>query len=300
MLSLDEETGDNLEIQRTSSFQNILDQIQSSSTSTETRVLVELGKKDPQAVIVLFEIVLESTNADIQWSAMLELSELVKFHPPYFAPFLSKAVKSEHIHVQWCAILATVDLARTHPELAAPILQEILEEDISISAPGPSPLVNIDPHNPDISFALLKSAINSQDPELEWTAMLEIIHFAHDYPEKVIPILEQAIENENPHIQWLASLELIELSKNNPELQTTSNLETPLINLSKRVLVEYGKENLEHVLPLLEKAIRSNEYSLQCTAILELASLGKIVPEHIIQTIEKIFDPSVKKLNDSL
>lgn len=255
-----------------------------------TRILIEVGKKDPQSVISIFEKILESANANTQWSAILELSELVKIHPTYFAPFLSNAIKSEHAHVQWCAILATVDLARTRPELAEPIIQEMLDDDIPISIPGPSNLVNIDPNSPDISFALLKSAINSQDSELEWKAMLEIINHAQEYPDKVIPILEQAIENENPHVQWLASLELLELAKNHPEFLSTTLPETTLSNAAPRVLVEYGKENLNHVLPLLEYAMQSDDYRLQCAATLELAALGQIAPEKIVQTFEQFFN----------
>lgn len=238
----------------------------------ETRVLVELGKKNPELVFNALAEAVENNNESLQWSTLGEITELCKTHPALFTPLLEKLMEHENPNLQWAATLAALQL--NDPQQT---------DSVEMPLEPAKRLFNIDHDNIELSLALVESALDSENSELEWQAILELVDLATAYPDKVIPLIEKSLEVQNPHVQWLASLELLELSKQYPNevlpllenaIQTSEILKTPAIS-ETRILVELAKNGADHVLPLLQLGLQSPDANLRWAAMLELIELGK-------------------------
>lgn len=110
--------------------------------------------------------------------------------------------------------------------------------------------------------------------------MLELVELAKIYPHETLPIIEHALESNNPNVQWLAVLELIELAKSYPDevspiignLVTDDDASTIE---DTRLLVEMGKNSYQEIMPYIQQGLTSNNNNLRWATLNELFMLAQ-------------------------
>lgn len=200
------------------------------------------------ASFALLKSALHSDNEELEWQAMLELIDLAHRYPDHVVPLIEEALCNENPHIQWLATLELLELSKKFPEQMAPLLENVFsgQNDAGTIATDSRVLVEVGKKKVLDVVPVLQQALHSDNRELKWAALLELMALGKMEHDMTMEFLEQFLVDQN---------------------DTTNNT---------RVLVELGKQNPQQIIFVLKKAIAENKGSLQHAAFRELLELIKL------------------------
>ena len=158
-------------------------------------------------------------------------------------------------------------------------------------------LVQLGKQNLQTVIPLLEKALQSDKPELRWTALQELLEIGKLAPQQAVSILEHSIKEHQPTTANLPQTRvLIELAQKNPEQiipifeKGLASHNTDLQWISILELIELAAQFPHLVIPVLERALTSDNPHLKWVAVLELIELAKHHPDWVIPTLTKALD----------
>lgn len=274
-----------------------------------TRILVELGGKNINQVLPLFEQALIDDNADLRWTALHELIELGKIFPQKIVNLLEQTIDKQFVQILDNKSRVLVDMGQELEQHLPVFKHAVQSHNADLQWISVLELIELADENPKEVISLFEDILNGPHPHLKWMITLELHELAKRHPDvitpalrkklddkacivsteassnnesqKVIdfPVLEQKLSSDDPDTQWAAAIEVVHLIKNNPNCilpflpHLIENASLAHILAKKRILIELGQESLSQVLPILEKAIQHQDIKTQLSAILELFAL---------------------------
>lgn len=261
----------------------------------------ELSKIYPSSIISLFEAALKQgdVNSAPRFAMTRVLVELGKYNLQTVIPLLEQALQSKDKQLRWTTMQELVELGELYPEQVTSLIERTFDQNQSESTPANNQriMVELGKRNLAKLTPIFEQALLSDNPDLQWVCILEIIELAASQPESVIPLLEQALKSDNTDLRWLATLELLEIAK------THSALVTPIF----RQILEDESPSSEaefnsitssaHIdQQAISQALKNDDESIQWMAIVELEELAAAEPEQALPLFRKALQSSNSNL----
>jgi hypothetical protein len=270
-------------------FKQITSRFYNNPLLKNTRVLVIMGKDEPETVIPCFQKALDSGNKNpsLVSATVMEVNALSKLYFKELIPLYEQVFESTNTNAHWLAILNLLNLMRLFPKQVGPFLKHFLKdkEDLIEDKAGNTTIFKL---GKDVK--LISQEFNEKffkgDDSLQWGITLDLIDYAKKSPTNTSELFLKALQSNSDNVKWSVLLGVIELIKLYPQefgpLLTQILCQypaTPLFNDTSRILVEMGRDqkNFDNIFKILQSAIQSNNPYLKWPALAELVMIQRML-----------------------
>jgi hypothetical protein len=256
------------------------------------RVLVVMGKDEPDYVIPWFQKAIQQKNSSLIKASILEINSIGKIHFEKTSKIYEELLQNSNPQIQWQTILSLLELSQFYPQQ----VHSLLKNTLRYESTNP-PKVVTKWNNKSFSVKKTKSTQISEvfpAAEISWDNIFDFIEYAKKNPCKADHFLLVASQNKDPHVKWAALLAYSQIIKLYPD-QFSGSLshlfKHNLLNTSfssTRLLVELGKDDCEfdNLIPLFSSILDNKNIYLKQTMCAELKKISKAHPNKVFGFIK--------------